>query len=58
MSKQKIIAAFLAVQAFYSNALAAHATVREPTDFQQFLQDRLFAGYNRVTAWLDVLLKA
>ncbi|WP_195892962.1 MULTISPECIES: hypothetical protein [Serratia] len=58
MSKQKKIAALFAAQALYSNALAAHATVREPTDFQQSLQDRLFAGYNRVTAWIDALLKA
>ncbi|MEA9392167.1 hypothetical protein SJI19_16710 [Acerihabitans sp. TG2] len=58
MSNDKLIAALKAAQAFYSNALAAHATVGEPTPFQQSNQDRLFAGYDRVTAWLEALFRA
>lgn len=56
MSKQKTIAALFAAQTLYSNALAAIATTREPTEHQQSLQDHLFEGYNRVTAWLDAIL--
>ncbi|MBU9861767.1 hypothetical protein [Rahnella aceris] len=56
MSKEKRIEILKATQAFYSNALAAHATLRRPTSFQQFLQDRLFAGFDRVTAELATLL--
>lgn len=56
MPIHKLIAALKAAQSFYSNELAKHATLRHPTAFQQALQDRLFAGYERVTAWLDALL--
>lgn len=56
MSNEKTIAALFAVQTLYSNALAAIATTHEPTKHQQSLQDHLFKGYNRVTAWLDAIL--
>lgn len=57
MSNNKLIAALKGAQAFYSNELAKHATSHKPTAFQQKLQDRLFAGYERVTKWLEALLK-
>ena len=44
------------IQSLYSKALAEHATLRKPTILQQSLQDRLFAGFNRVTAELAALL--
>lgn len=56
MSQEKIIAALKTAQSSYSDELAKHATLRQPTAFQQALQDRLFAGYERVTAWLETLL--
>lgn len=57
MSKEILIQKLKDVQTWYSNALADHATVNEPTAFQQSIQDRLFAGFDRVTAQLDMLLK-
>jgi len=56
MPKEKEIQRLKAEQEFYSNALAAHATSRQPTAYQQALQDGLFASYERVTASLDTLL--
>ncbi|MDI6539253.1 hypothetical protein QMA77_20220 [Pantoea ananatis] len=56
MSKNELIAVLKTAQEFYSKALAANATSREPTPSQQDLQDRLFAGYGRVTKWLETLL--
>jgi len=56
MPKDKLIAALKAAQSFYSDELAKHATTRQPTAFQQVLQDRLFTAYERVTAWLETLL--
>jgi len=56
MPKEKEIQRLKAEQEFYSNALAAHATSRQPPAYQQALQDGLFASYERVTASLDTLL--
>lgn len=56
MSKVERIKILKEIQSLYSKALAEHATLREPTIFQQFLQDRLFAGFGRVTAELAALL--
>lgn len=56
MRKQLVIEVLKSVQALYSEAIASHATFRNPTFQQQLLLDRLFAGYERVTAHLDALL--
>ncbi|HHQ6055393.1 hypothetical protein ACMGDF_05365 [Morganella morganii] len=56
MSKHKLIAALFAVQALYSEELAALATTHKITVKQQLKQDCLFSGYNRVTALLASLL--
>lgn len=45
-----------ALQKFYVDVLAKHATLHAPTDFQLDLQAKLFAQHKRVTDWLSKVL--
>ncbi len=45
-----------ALQLYYADELAKHATLCAPSNFQLGLQDILFAQHQRVTDLLDKLL--
>ncbi|EPV8581027.1 hypothetical protein ACWATV_001675 [Morganella morganii] len=56
MGNDKKLVVLLAMQKSLSEKLAAHATRNKPTEFQQSLQDKLFAQFDRVTARISAYL--